>query len=58
MTSTEALQLRAMQMFNRSVELQTGGIQWTRGELLGEGSYGRVSTAHAQALPTLPFPPA
>jgi hypothetical protein len=33
--SKEALQLKAAMMFNRSVELQTGGIQWTRGELLG-----------------------
>jgi hypothetical protein len=33
--SKEALQLKAVMMFNRSVELQTGGIQWTRGELLG-----------------------
>lgn len=30
-------------MFNRSLELRTGGLQWTRGELLGEGSFGRVS---------------
>jgi hypothetical protein len=41
-SSHEALALRAMQMFSRSVELHTGGMQWTRGELLGEGSYGRV----------------
>lgn len=41
-TSSEALQLRAVALFNRSLELMTGRLAWTRGELLGEGSYGRV----------------
>ncbi|KAJ9518695.1 hypothetical protein QJQ45_018724 [Haematococcus lacustris] len=40
--SQEALQLRAALLFNRSVEVKTGFMQWTRGELLGEGSFGRV----------------
>lgn len=41
-TSHEALALRAAAMFGRSVEVQTGDLQWTRGELLGEGAYGKV----------------
>jgi hypothetical protein len=41
-TSTEALQAHATAMFKRSSEIQTGSIIWTRGELLGEGAFGKV----------------
>lgn len=41
-TSQEAAQIRAAQMFSKSVELRTGDMVWTRGELLGEGAYGKV----------------
>ena len=41
-TSYEALQLRAAAMFTRSMDVQTGSLPWTKGELLGEGSFGRV----------------
>lgn len=40
--STEALNVRAARMFNQSLDLTTGSVQWTRGTLLGEGAYGRV----------------
>jgi len=40
--STEALHLRAELMFNKSVDVLTGEVQWTRGELLGEGAFGKV----------------
>jgi len=29
-------------MFQRSVHMQTGGMHWARGELIGEGAYGKV----------------
>lgn len=47
-TSTEALQAHAIAMFKRSTELQTGGIAWTRGELLGEGAFGKVSRRESE----------
>eukprot|EP00873_Tetraselmis_striata_P023812 jgi/Tetstr1/444076/TSEL_003316.t1 len=40
--NSAALQHQAAQMFYQSVEVITGDIAWTRGELLGEGAYGRV----------------
>lgn len=40
--STEALQVRAVKMFTASVDYKSGDISWTRGELLGEGAYGKV----------------
>ena len=46
-TSTEALQAHATAMFKRSAEVLTGSIMWTRGELLGEGAYGKVMMSAA-----------
>ncbi|KIY96351.1 hypothetical protein MNEG_11610 [Monoraphidium neglectum] len=40
--SAEAIGLRAAAMFGHTTELRTGAMQWTRGELLGEGAYGKV----------------
>ena len=47
--STEALQARAIAMFKRSQDLQTGPIAWTRGELLGEGASAKVYAGINQA---------
>lgn len=41
-SSTEVLTAHALAMFKRSMELQTGPMMWTRGELLGEGAFGKV----------------
>lgn len=41
-SSTAAVQARAVEMFKRSADMQTGSIVWTRGELLGVGAFGKV----------------
>lgn len=38
----EALELRAAALFRQSMELTTGVFAWTKGELLGEGAFGKV----------------
>ncbi|GFR49422.1 hypothetical protein Agub_g11479, partial [Astrephomene gubernaculifera] len=38
----DAIEMRAAAMFRQSTELTTGEMAWTRGELLGEGAYGKV----------------
>lgn len=47
-TTLSGLNTRAAQMFYQSVEMVTGEVHWTRGELLGEGAYGKASA-------TLPY---
>ncbi len=37
-----SIQAHATAMFKRSMEVQTGSITWTKGELLGEGAFGKV----------------
>ncbi|PNW70648.1 hypothetical protein CHLRE_17g728700v5 [Chlamydomonas reinhardtii] len=40
--STDAIEMRAAAMFRQSTEMTAGEMAWTRGELLGEGAYGKV----------------
>ncbi|KAG2454465.1 hypothetical protein HYH02_001484 [Chlamydomonas schloesseri] len=40
--STDAIEMRAAAMFRQSTEMTAGELAWTRGELLGEGAYGKV----------------
>ncbi|KAG2431793.1 hypothetical protein HXX76_009288 [Chlamydomonas incerta] len=40
--STDAIEVRAAAMFRQSTEMTAGELAWTRGELLGEGAYGKV----------------
>ncbi|KAK9812977.1 hypothetical protein WJX72_006759 [[Myrmecia] bisecta] len=41
-TPRQGLEMRANQLFHQSVEVETGDVHWTKGELLGEGAYGKV----------------
>src|SRR5687768_6130295 len=45
--SAEALSLRAAAMFSKSVDVKTGDIPWTRGELLGKQGFYRSSFAQS-----------
>uniref|UniRef100_A0A061R6C7 Mitogen-activated protein kinase kinase kinase n=1 Tax=Tetraselmis sp. GSL018 TaxID=582737 RepID=A0A061R6C7_9CHLO len=60
-TPVTGLNQRAAQMFYQSIEVQTGDIVWTQGELLGEGAYGKVyaglnqHTGELMAVKVLPL---
>ncbi|GLI59656.1 hypothetical protein VaNZ11_001592 [Volvox africanus] len=40
--SKDAIEARAANMFRLSTDLRTGELEWTQGELIGEGAFGKV----------------
>ncbi|GIL68690.1 hypothetical protein Vafri_21929 [Volvox africanus] len=40
--SKDAIEVRAANMFRQSTDLRTGELEWTQGELIGEGAFGKV----------------